>query len=169
MGYFNTLKLKLIYVARYIFEDQFLFAHETALIHEDIAKRLDAQYAENNWKVHQFDNVPVPSAEWGKVSAKDVFEKYVLPGIPFVLRNVPSAARDKWSPEYFAEKYGHHTIDVINTHEMSVLTMNMSRYVEAHRPEGDAERGNATWYVRALSDIFDSYPVWMEREMDVMT
>lgn len=135
MGSLNLLKLKLIYVARYVFEDQFLLQDMVDVINVDIEKRLHDQYAANNWRPHHFDNVPVPSAKWGQISEDDIFEKFILPGIPFILKNVPSQARDKWTPEYFAQKYGSHNVDVINTHALSVLNMNISRYVDAHRPE----------------------------------
>jgi hypothetical protein len=135
LGYFNLVQLKLIYVARYVFEDQFLLQDKVDSINTDIERRLKEQYAANSWRPHHFDNVAVPSANWGHISEQDIYEKYILPGIPFILKNVPTQARDKWTPEYFAENYGSHNVDVINTHELSVLNMNISRYVDAHRPE----------------------------------
>lgn len=102
MGEANLLKMKLIYVARYIFRDQFLFSSIADGVLSNIEARLDRQFAANGWTNETFANLPVPSAKWGEIEPKEYLSKYVLQGIPFILKDVPSEARDNWSPEYLA-------------------------------------------------------------------
>lgn len=155
MGYFNMLQLKLIYVSRYLGKDQFLFNDHANKILKDVEYRLDSQFKEKNWDSTTFNEVPVPSVDFKDVGSVAIYEKYVKRGIPFVVKNVPSHAVDTWSPEYFASKYGGHDIAVINTTDVGVLHMNMSDYVQSQQ-EGNS---NGVLYIRALSDIFDDFPV----------
>ena len=155
MGYFNMLKLKLIYVSRYIGRDQFLFNDYANNILEDIDKRLSVQFKENNWDLKKMSEIPVPTVDFSEVESVPIYENFVKKGIPFVVKNVPSRAAKTWNPTYFAENYGKHSISVINTTDVEVLQMTMSEYVESQQ-EGN---NNGALYIRALSDIFDDYPV----------
>jgi hypothetical protein len=132
MGASNLLKLKLIYVMRYLCSDQFLFQDTANGVLSDIEARLDSQYKANGWNYSSFENVPVPSFDWKDISADQFYEQFVLRGIPVVLKNVPSASSELWSPDFFADQYGSHEFDVINVNSVSTLRMNFSRYVEAH-------------------------------------
>ena len=158
MGYFNMLQLKLIYVSRYLGRDQFLFDEYTKCVLNDIERRLDSQFKANGWDFTTFNEMPVPSVSFKDVNSVAIYEKYVKRGIPFVVKHFPSRAVDTWSPEFFASTYGGHETMVINTTELAVLRMNMSDYVASQR-EGNS---NGVLYIRALSDIFDEFPVSSE-------
>lgn len=155
MGYFNMLQLKLIYVSRFFGGDQFLFNDQANEILKDIEHRLDSQFKQNAWDLTTFNEIPVPSVDFSDVDSVDIYENYVKKGIPFVVKRVPSKAVDHWTPDYFATHYGQHSTAVINTTVMGVLQMNISAYVESQQ-EGNT---NGVLYIRALSDIFDEFPV----------
>jgi hypothetical protein len=134
MGSTNLLKLKLIYVARFLGMNQFLFSEIANDTLADIERRLEAQFLANGWDSSTFDNLDVPSMRWGEIDPETFLKTCVIPGIPCIIKDVPSGARDKWNPAYFASHYGQHNIEVINTNTVSVLQMNISRYVAAHTP-----------------------------------
>jgi len=163
MGNHNILTMKWIYVFRYMFKDQFFMSSLADETLTDIETRLHKQFNDNGWNISTFSEVPVPTIQWGDISPEEFHSNYVVPGVPVILKNVPTSARELWSPEFFASNYGEHEIDVVNTITQSVLRMNMSRYVDAHRSDTDPERGTDTWYIRALSDIFDAYPELSEQ------
>jgi hypothetical protein len=158
MGYFNMLQLKLIYVSRFIGRDQFLFDDYVKNILNDIEHRLDAQFKENKWDFETFNELPVPSVDYKDIHSVAIYEKYVKRGIPFIVKQVPSRAVDNWSPDYFAAHYGAHEVAVINTTDVGVLHMNISEYVALQQEGND----NGVLYIRALSDIFDDFPVSFE-------
>lgn len=151
MGNMNLLKLQFIYVLRYILKDQFLLQDQVLTIHQDMVQRLDKQFNENKWSYDTFAELPVPSHRWGEISPEDFFRRYVVNGIPVVLKGFPSQAKDKWSPEYFDTLAGDHEIAVINTTAVTSVRMNISDFVAS---QSDPNNGDIL-YIRALSDIFD--------------
>ena len=155
MGYGNMLQLKLIYVSRFLFGDQFLFNDHAVTILKDIESRLDKQFESNGWDFETFNEIPAPSVKYSDIDSVNIYEEYVKKGIPFVVKGAPSRAVDLWSPEYFASNYGSHAIPVINTSSVAVVDMTMSEFVESQH-EGN---NNGALYIRSLSDIFDDHPV----------
>jgi hypothetical protein len=132
MGSSNLLKLKLTYVLRYLCSDQFLFQDTVNGILKEIEMKLESQYQANGWNSSSFESIPVPTFDWKDISADQFHEQFVVPGVPVVLKNVPSVSTELWSPEFFSEEYGSHELDVINVNSLSTLRMNFSRYVAAH-------------------------------------
>lgn len=155
MGYTNMLQIKLIYLSRFIFRDQFLFNDYANLILLDIEQRLEKQFKANKWDFTTFNEIPVPSVQYSQLDTVNVYEEYTKKGIPFVVKGTPSAAVQQWSPDFFAAKYGSHEVSVINTTSVGVVNMNLSEFVNSQQ-EGNK---NGVLYIRALSDIFDKYPV----------
>ncbi len=150
IGYSNEMQLKFIWLSRFFLSSQFLLADWEKSVHENIERRLRHQYSQNNW-TSQSLTTEVPSFEWGSISNEDFFEKFVKVGKPVVIRNFPSTATAQWSTEYFAERYGDHLVDVINTSAVRTIpSMRLADFVSAAKTE--------LLYLRSLSDIFDIHP-----------
>lgn len=135
MGNNNLLQLKFIYILRYLLKEQFLYENKVQIILKNIENNLIKQFQENNWNYNQFDNIPVPTYDWNNITSKEFHQNFVIPGIPVIIKNFPSKAKDLWTPEFFSNNYGEHEIEVANTNILSTLRMNISRYFEAHGPK----------------------------------
>jgi hypothetical protein len=133
MGSSNLLQLKFIYLARYLLADQFLLDSYAQKILKDIERRLELQV--NPADLEALQNLSVPTVQWNEITADEFHNRYVLKSVPVILKNVPSAAKELWAPEYFAAKYGGHEFEVSHVNNLSTLRMNFSRYVAAHGPQ----------------------------------
>lgn len=118
IGYSNELTMKFIYLSRYFMQDQFLFESWANDVLTRIKDRLEKQYQANNWTEETL-TTPVPVIEWGSLTPEEFYTQYVKPGKVVVLRHVPSKAAELWTTQYFAEHYGNHIVDVINTTAIS--------------------------------------------------
>lgn len=149
IGYLNEMQMKIIYLSRYLFRDQFLFQSWEHDVHSTIANRLGAQYEKNGWDESTLTTA-VPTVEWDSISTNvdKFFNDFVKPGKVVVVRHVPSKAVTTWSTDYFAAQYGDHLVDVINTSSVRpVPSMKLADFVSASKSE--------SLYLRSLSDIFD--------------
>jgi hypothetical protein len=131
-GESNLLQLKLIYVGRYIFKDQFFMQEQSDRLLKNIERRLNSQFKRENWNEHTFASIPVPEVTWSEnLSPDDVFKEYVKLGVPFIMRNYTSVAAQRWSPQFFADYAGDHELDVVNTSAVSTLRMTLSQFVSS--------------------------------------
>jgi hypothetical protein len=133
MGSSNLMQLKFIYLARYLLADQFLLDSYAQGILKDIERRLELQVSPT--ELDALQNLSVPTVQWDEITAEEFHNRFVLKSVPVILKNVPSAAKELWSPEYFAETYGGHEFEVSHVNNLSTLRMNFTRYVAAHGPQ----------------------------------
>lgn len=131
MGVWNVIKMKWIYVLRYFMKDQFYLQQDSYYILKNVESRLTKQFAMNGWTEETFANIPVPSFQADNITSREFFDQYVKMGIPVILKNFSSIARDNWSPNYFSRLAGDHVIDVINTTAISSVRMSLSEFEQS--------------------------------------
>ena len=153
LGYYNCLKLKFIWISRFLMEDQFLLSTYEKQIHADIRKRLDIQYRVNNITAKEL-HLNIPVVDFNTISAELFHQEYVLNGRPVVIKNYNFNATNEWTAEYISTHYGNHTVAVVNMNTSVTFNCLLSDFYQM------SLRGDPV-YIRVSSGLFDKYPVSM--------
>ena len=151
LGYLNCLKLKFIWISRYLLEDQFFLHEYEKIIHADIRTRLDIQYKANNITLQQLQ-LDIPVIDYHSIAMNTFHEEHVLKGRPVVIKNYNFNATNEWTAEYISTNYGNHTVAVVNMNTSVTFNCLLSEFYEM------SVRGDPV-YIRVSSGLFDKYPV----------
>lgn len=154
LGYWNSLQLKIIYVSRFVFKNNFLFEDWMANVHSVILKDFEAR----GLKKDQDVEYAIPSFEAKDADPMHIFKEYVLTGRPVVLRNVDVKAM-KWTAENLAERFGDFKTPM-RCMNGSVVTQTLRQYVESKTS------GNPPCYFDNNANIFEKFPI-MNDELEV--
>jgi GTP-dependent phosphoenolpyruvate carboxykinase len=152
IGYSNNLKLKAIWLSRYFLRDQFLLSDMERVIQQDIYDRITQQYKAQNIHLPQDIIFNITEIDFNNIDNVNFLDNYVRRGIPVVIKNFNNKASKVWSPQYFRETYGEHSVEVINTSSVKSLRSTLREFYELSM-QGEP------LYLRSLSDIFDKHPV----------
>jgi len=129
IGYWNSLKLKILYTARFHMRDNFLWEEWLDSIHADIVEDFEARgVPKDDNAVHE-----IPTYEWGSIDGPTFYAKHVRMGRPGIIRNVPLKAMS-WTPKELARRAGDFVADN-RCLDGSVKTRSLAEYVADTRED----------------------------------
>ena len=155
LGYWNSLQLKMIYVARYVMKDNFIFEEWMNDIHSVILRDFEARGLQKDQDVE----FSIPTYEYETADLKYLFDEYVMTGRPVVIRNVDVKAM-KWSAEVLKERFGSFETPM-RCMNGSVVKQTLGQYVDSKH---DTE--NPACYFDNNANLFEAFPELTE-ELEV--
>jgi hypothetical protein len=110
IGYWNKLQFKIILLARFVTQRQFLFHSWMKRVHDDILHRLA-----NQGLTEQDLKVKIPTFRPGEKSPEYIFKNYVRWGLPVIIKGgaLETRAAKLWTVEYFKERYGKEEVHLL--------------------------------------------------------
>jgi len=102
LGYFNALQLKIIYICRKWFSDNFLFQDWLDRVHATLLADFERRgVPKDNDSVFE-----IPTFTMDQISPQKFFVDYVKKGKPVIIKNVMDIPAMKWTPDMLAERAG---------------------------------------------------------------
>lgn len=143
LGYWNSMQLKIIYLSRSIFRDNFIFEDWMNSIHISILRDFESK----GYKKDSDSEKSVPIIDMTSADFKALFAQFVSSGEPLVIRNVGVKAME-WTSEKLKSRFEDFEV-LLHCKNGSIVGQPFGKYVDS-RPPCSLVGGN--------DDMFETYP-----------